>query len=171
VILQKFLTIKILLLALIAVLLISCTNSKVSTLDFNWLNANKIEAGIEQPKFNDTKYFIKDFGAVSDGIFDCTNAINSAIQKCSANGGGKVVITKGIYLTGSIHLLSNVNLHIEENAVLKFSTDPEKYLPIVFTRWEGVECMNYSSLIYAYGQQNIAITGKGILDGQSSNEN
>ena len=51
-------------------------------------------------------------------------------------------------------------------SVIKFSTDPKKYLPLVFTRWEGVECMNYSSLIYAYGQENIAITGSGILDGQ-----
>jgi polygalacturonase len=79
-----------------------------------------------------------------------------------------VVVPRGTYCTGAIQLKSNVNLHLMEGAVLKFSTDPHQYLPVVFTRWEGIECMNYSALIYAFEQKNIAITGKGILDGQGA---
>src|SRR5207253_10127781 len=86
-------------------------------------------------------------------------------------GGGRVVVPAGVFLTGAIHLKSNVNLYISEGATLKFSTDPEKYLPVVFTRFEGTECMNYSPLIYAFEQQNIAVTGKGVLDGSASAEN
>ena len=71
---------------------------------------------------------------------------------------------------GPIHLLSNVDLHLEENAVVKFSTDADDYLPTVLTRFEGVELMNYSPLVYAYQQQNIAVTGKGTLDGQADND-
>jgi unsaturated rhamnogalacturonyl hydrolase len=80
------------------------------------------------------------------------------------------VVPAGEWLTGAIHLLSNVNLHVAEGATLRFSTDPSHY-PLVFTRWEGVECINYSPLIYAFEQENIAITGKGTLDGAASNDN
>ena len=73
----------------------------------------------------------------------------------------------GQWHTGAIRLKSNVNLHIAEGATLKFSADPAKY-PVVFTRWEGVECMNYSPLIYAWEQENVAVTGKGTLDGSAS---
>ena len=58
-------------------------------------------------------------------------------------------------------------MHLDTNAVLKFSTDPKAYLPAVFTRFEGMECWNFSPLIYAYGQENIAVTGEGTLDGQA----
>jgi polygalacturonase len=81
------------------------------------------------------------------------------------------VVPAGTFLTGAIYLKSNVNLYISKDAVVKFSTDPNQYLPAVFTRWEGVECMNYSALIYAYGEKNIAVTGEGTLDGQGSNDN
>jgi polygalacturonase len=64
-----------------------------------------------------------------------------------------------------------LTLVICKDAIIKYSTDPKKYLPVVFTRWEGVECMNYSPLIYAYEQENIAVTGEGLLDGSGSNEN
>ncbi len=77
---------------------------------------------------------------------------------------------KGEYLTGAIHLKNNVNLHISKDAVVKFSTNPKDYLPIVHARWEGVDLMNYSPLIYAYGQKNIALTGEGLLDGQADNK-
>jgi polygalacturonase len=66
---------------------------------------------------------------------------------------------------------SNVNLHIEAGAELVFSTNPKDYLPLVRTRWEGDDCFNYSPLIYANGQSNFAVTGKGLLDGQGSTEN
>ncbi len=82
-----------------------------------------------------------------------------------------MVVPPGVFLTGAIHLKSKVNLFLSKGAVLRFSTDPAMYLPAVFTRWEGVECMNYSALIYAYEQENIAVTGEGVLDGQASREN
>jgi polygalacturonase len=136
-----------------------------------WEQLNEIVSNITLPEFPDQVFNIIDYGAVGDGITDCTNAFKEAIDDCSKNGGGKVVVPAGIFLTGAIHLKSNINLYISEGAVVKFSDDKNKYLPVVFTRWEGVECMNFSPLIYAYEQENIALTGKGVLDGQGSNEN
>jgi polygalacturonase len=81
-----------------------------------------------------------------------------------------VVVPKGLFVTGAIHLKSNVNLHLTEGSTLQFSPEPASYLPVVLTRWEGVECMNYSPLIYAFGQKNIAITGQGTLDGSATTE-
>src|SRR5205085_3297419 len=79
-------------------------------------------------------------------------------------GGGRVVVPPGEWLTGAIQLKSNVNLHVSQGATLRWIFDLTKY-PTVFTRWEGVECMNYSAFIYAFEQENIAITGTGTLDG------
>jgi polygalacturonase len=78
-----------------------------------------------------------------------------------------VVVPAGTFLTGAIHLLSNVDLHVAEGATVLFSQDPNDYLPVVFTRWQGIELMNYSPLIYSYGQRNIAVTGQGTLNGQA----
>jgi len=136
-----------------------------------WDNIDEILKNINPPVFQNREFDITSFGAVGDGTTDCTEAINKAITQCSGDGGGKVIVPEGIYLTGAVHLKSNVNLYVSENAVLKFTTDKSKYLPVVLTRWEGVECMNYSPLIYAYEQENIAVTGKGILDGQGNNDN
>jgi polygalacturonase len=80
-----------------------------------------------------------------------------------------VIVPRGTFLTGPITLKSNVNLHVAEGATLRFSRDPKDY-PLVYTRWEGVECMNYSPLVYAFEQTNLAITGTGTLDGQSDRE-
>src|SRR5204862_6043835 len=114
---------------------------------------------------------ITNFGAVADGKSDSTEAIRKAIAACNAAGGGRVVVPAGIFLTGAIHLKSNVNLYVSEGATLKFSTDSEKYLPVVYTSFEGTECMNYSPFVYAFEQENIAITGSGTLDGSASDEN
>lgn len=126
----------------------------------------RILASIRPPKFKKKDYFITNFGAVSGGKTLCTEAVKKAIEECSQKGGGRVVVPKGEWLTGAVHLRSNVNLHIQKGATLKFSTDPRDYLPLVFTRWEGMELMHISPLIYAYEQQNIAVTGEGTLDGQ-----
>jgi polygalacturonase len=126
----------------------------------------QISARIKPPKFNKKDYKITKFGAVADGKTLCTEAFNKAIEKCSRKGGGRVVVPKGEYLTGAIHLKSNVNLYVSKGATIKFSMNPKDYLPIVHTRWEGMELMHLSPLIYAYEQTNIAITGEGTLDGQ-----
>ncbi len=98
---------------------------------------------------------------------NCTAAIRRAIEACSAAGGGRVVVPAGRFLTGAVHLDSNVNLHVVRGATLAFSRDPRHYLPAVLTRFEGTELMNYSPFIYAYEKDNIAITGEGTLDGQA----
>jgi unsaturated rhamnogalacturonyl hydrolase len=136
-----------------------------------WQTAAAILARIKPPQFPARDFAIADFGAVVGGTADCSSALRQAIAACSAAGGGRVVVPAGVFLTGAIQLKSNVNLHLTEGATLLFSTDPAAYLPVVFTRWEGVECMNYSPFIYAFEQENIAVTGSGTLDGQASEEN
>lgn len=76
----------------------------------------------------------------------------------------------GVFSTGAIHLESHIDLHVSEGATLRFSPDPERYLPVVLTRWEGIECMNYSPLIYALDAENVAVTGTGTLDGSASDD-
>ena len=136
-----------------------------------WQDLPKIAAKIQPPTFAERRFAITDFGAKNDGTSDCSAAIRKAIETCNAAGGGHVVVPAGDYLTGAIHLLSNVDLHLDERATLHFSTDPNAYLPAVHTRWEGTECMNYSALIYAFGQENIAVTGAGTLDGGAGDDN
>ena len=125
---------------------------------------------IKPPRFPKHTLYLDRFGAKPDGRTDCTAAFRAAIDQCSKAGGGRVVVPAGTYLTGAIHLKSNVNVEVSEGATIKFSTNPKDYLPVVFSRWEGTELFNYSPFIYAFEQQNIAITGKGTLDGQSNNE-
>ena len=136
-----------------------------------WNELENILTRIKPPAFPNKDFNITNYGAVGDGKTLCTQAFKDAIDACSKAGGGRVLIPEGEFLTGAIHLKNNVNLYLSKNSVIRFSTDPKDYLPVVFTRWEGVECMNYSPLIYAYEQENIAVTGEGILDGCGKNEN
>jgi unsaturated rhamnogalacturonyl hydrolase len=136
-----------------------------------WDEVPSILARIQAPEFPARDFEISNYGAKADGQMDCTEAIRQAIDACHQAGGGRVVVPAGSFLTGAVHLKSGVNLHVAEGATLKFIPDPKKYLPVVRTRYEGVECMNYSPLIYAYGQENIAVTGKGTLDGSANREN
>jgi polygalacturonase len=124
-----------------------------------------ILARIQPPRFPNRDFDITRYGATGDGVKDCSEAITRAIAACSAAGGGRVVVPKGIYMTGPIHLKSNIDLHVAEGATLRFVRDPKRYLPLVYSRWEGMECMNYSPFIYSDGQDNIAVTGSGTLDG------
>ncbi|WP_233269367.1 glycosyl hydrolase family 28 protein [Alteribacillus sp. YIM 98480] len=136
-----------------------------------WEQVPEILENIEEPSFPDAEFDVTEYGADNEGEEKSTDAINEAIQEANDEGGGRVVIPEGTYLTGAIHLEDNINLHIEEGAEVKFSQDPEDYLPVVKTRWEGVELYNYSPLIYAYEKENIAITGEGKLNGQADDEN
>jgi len=135
-----------------------------------WSTEAEILARIHQPTFPARDFKITDFGAAADGTTHCTAAIRSAIGACAQAGGGRVVVPTGTFLTGAIELLSNVNLHLEDGATLRFLPDPAAYLPMVRVRWEGIECLNYSPFIYAYNQENIAVTGHGTLDGSASSE-
>src|SRR5213075_2449658 len=104
---------------------------------------------IKPPIFKNQDFIITDFGATGDGITKNTEAFRKAIDTCAASGGGRVVVPAGKFLTGAIYLKSNVNLHLQNNATIVFSHDTTDY-PVVFTRWEGMECMNYSAQIYAF---------------------
>ncbi|MFA9388553.1 MAG: glycoside hydrolase family 28 protein [Prolixibacteraceae bacterium] len=119
---------------------------------------------IQIPNFeNCPKLVITQFGAINGDKEKNSRAIEQAIEKANQIGGGIVIIPPGEWLTGKIHLKNNVNLHLEKGAVLLFSEDPTDYLPPVHTTWEGMECYNYSPLIYAYESKNVAITGEGEL--------
>jgi len=132
-----------------------------------WGAVPQILARVVAPTFAAREFDVTAFGARGDGRTDCTGAFRAAIAACSAAGGGHVVVPSGRFLTGPIHLRSNVNLNVRREATVAFSRDPRAYLPPVFTRWEGVELMGYSPLIYAFQQENVAVTGEGTLDGQA----
>jgi polygalacturonase len=138
--------------------------------DDAWARAAAIRARVTVPVFPDREFPIVQFGAREGGVADCSDAFRRAIAACAAAGGGHVVVPPGRFLTGPIHLDDRVDLHLEREATVAFSQDPRHYLPLVFTRWEGVELMNYSPLIYAFGKRGVAITGEGTLDGQASEE-
>jgi polygalacturonase len=121
---------------------------------------------VRAPKFPARVVDIRDHGAVADAPVDCTLAIAAAIAACAGAGGGRVRVPAGTWSTGPIHLRSNINLHLEAGATLRFSNDAGEYLPPVFVRWGGQECYNYSPLIYARDCTNIAVTGPGMLLGQ-----
>jgi polygalacturonase len=131
-----------------------------------WTLLPAILKRIQAPTFPDRTFDPTRYGAAGDGKTDCTDAFRRAIDECSKAGGGRVSLPAGNFLSAAIHLRSNVNLHVPSGATIRFARDPRRYLPVVYTRWEGVECMNYSPFVYAYGQENIAITGGGALDGQ-----
>lgn len=134
-----------------------------------WDDYDYVLSRIQAPTFPAKDFPITDFGAQPGG-FDNTGAIAQAIAACHAAGGGRVVVPAGEWHTTAIELKSNVNLHVAKGATLRWIFAPEKY-PIVFTRWEGVELMNISPFIYAFEQENIAITGEGTLDGGADWDN
>lgn len=127
----------------------------------------KILTRIKPPEFRKKDFLITKYGAVEGGSAICTEAFAKAIDACTRSGGGRVVVPKGTFLTGAIHLKSNVNLFVSEGATVKFSKEGKDYLPVVRTRWEGMDLMGHSAFIYAFEQTNIAVTGTGTLDGQS----
>lgn len=162
---------KIIFSLLILGLVTGCKNETKTQVTPKMDAADLIIESIIVPEFPDNNFNIADYGAVADGKTDNTQAIKDAIKACVDAGGGKVIIPNGQFLTGPIHLKSNVNLHLEKGAEVLFTKDKKAYLPMVRTSYEGVELMNYSPLIYAYQQKNIAVTGSGTFNGQAGNEN
>ncbi|MFA6744068.1 MAG: glycoside hydrolase family 28 protein, partial [Candidatus Neomarinimicrobiota bacterium] len=149
-------------------LIFTCGTAQTSAV--GWDQVPAILEKIVPPKFNNKDFDITKFGAIGDGKFDCTQAFARAVEACHQAGGGRVIVPSGEFLSGAIQLKSNVNLHVTGEGVILFSKDMRKFLPIVYTRFEGMECMNYSPFIYAYEQENLAITGSGVIDGQADNE-
>jgi polygalacturonase len=134
--------------------------------DDDWVLAEQIVQTIKLPEIPDKDYLITDFGAVADDKKDDRPAILAAIEKAGKDGGGRIILPAGKWLSqGPVHLKSRINLHLSENAVLLFGRHPDDYLPVVLTRWEGTELYSYSPFIYAYKVHDVAITGKGLIDG------
>ena len=131
----------------------------------------QIEQSIQAPKLTDKVFLITKYGAATDATAAANQeVIQKAIDKCSKKGGGRVVVPAGCtFLTGAIELKSGVNLEVQEGAVLLFAFEPQLY-PIVETSWEGLDCYNLSPCIYAFKAQDIAITGKGTINGGGSND-
>jgi polygalacturonase len=121
-----------------------------------WDEARAILGRIKEPAFPDRDFNVTRYPSIND-----------AIAACNAAGGGRVVVPAGEFTTGPLRLKSRVNLHLSAGSVVKFSTDPKAFLPVVFTRYEGTELMNYSPFIYGFEEQDVAITGTGTLDGQA----
>jgi polygalacturonase len=133
-----------------------------------WDAVPAILDSIKPPTFPDRDFSISEHGAVGDGQTDCRPALDAAIAACHEAGGGRVVVPAGDWLVkGPIHLKSNVNLHLDSGATVRFSTDPADYLPAVLARFEGNDMLNYSPFLYALDAENIAITGAGTFDGQA----
>jgi len=130
------------------------------TVNYSWKNLPKIK----QPVFKADTFNISKFGAIANGQALNTNSINQAIVTCSAAGGGVVLIPPGYWLTGPIELKSNVNLHLEENALLQFTSDFSQY-KIIEGNYEGMPCARNQSPIMGTNLENIAITGFGTIDG------
>lgn len=131
---------------------------------------SRIERQVTEPIFVARDFDIRRYGAKPEAdARKNQKAINRAIEKCSKAGGGRVVVADGVYHTGAIRLLDNVNLYVDSTATLQFVFEPELY-PIVPTRWEGLDCRNLSPCIYAYQAKNVALTGRGVIDGGGTNE-
>lgn len=150
------------LLLLICFSTVSCDKQKVTYKSVE-ISSPFPMMSIKECIFPNRDFSIVDFGAIEGGKVINTKAIAKAITACNKEGGGRVVIPAGEWLTGPIHFKSNVDLHLAEGAVVRFTDNPEDYLPAVMTSWEGMECYNYSPLVYAHECKNIAITGKGKL--------
>ncbi|WP_440903386.1 glycoside hydrolase family 28 protein [Catenovulum sp. SX2] len=133
-----------------------------------WQQAQQIIDNIQTPKIPPVAVSLAKFNPQADGTGDNTQVFANAIEYLHQKGGGKLIVPAGVYQTGPIHLQSNIELHIEKDAVISFFTDAEKYQPYVLTRWEGSDVMSYSPLIYAYKKHDIAITGQGTLQGNAS---
>jgi len=124
---------------------------------------------IQLPKIPFFKIEVTKLGAKGDSISNAKPAFDKAMALCKKNNGGTIIVPKGIYtLNGPIHFVSNVKLHLEDGAKIRFGSNPKDY-PLVLTSWEGTMLYNYSPMLYGNNVENIAITGNGIIDGEAKN--
>lgn len=134
----------------------------------DWALVETIASSIESPRIPARDYLVSDFGAAGDAAADARPAILAAIARAAGEGGGRVVLSPGVWLSrGPIHLRSRVELHLQRGAHLLFSPEPGDYLPVVETRWEGTRLFSYSPLLYARDVEDVAITGPGTIDGNA----
>ena len=161
--------IKYVLPAIVPLIFISLFSCRAGREAVNWEAAQEIIKNITRPQFPDREFSVTDYGAVGNSITPCRQAFQKAVDACNQSGGGRVIVPAGnFYLDGPIHLKSNVHLVLNKDTRLEFSKHPQDYLPMVLTRWEGTELYNYSPFIYAYQAINVAITGRGVIDGNAA---
>jgi polygalacturonase len=133
-------------------------------------SSNKVDAIIKRiqlPIIPNFKTSVAEYGAKGDSVTNCKSAFDKAMRACEKRKGGTIIVPKGIYtLNGPIHFVSNVNLHLEEGAKIRFGSNPKDY-PLVLSSWEGTMLYNYSPMIYGNNLENVAITGNGIIDGEA----
>jgi len=131
-----------------------------------WTEAHAMAAAIEAPRIPQRDFAVHGF---ADGRTDARPAIQAAIDEASRAGGGRVVLGQGLWFSrGPVRLRSRIELHLAANATLLFSPEPDDYLPVVRTRWEGTEVYTYSPLVYAANADDVAITGPGVIDGNAA---
>lgn len=154
---------------LYVIVLVCCLQSVQSQSVFNKDTVIKtIENRISLPTIPDYTIHVTKLGAKGDGIKNCKQAFDKAMKVCLKHKGGTIVVPKGEYkLNGPIHFVSGVNLHLEEGAKIVFGSNPKDY-PLVLTSWEGTTLYNYSPMIYGLNVENVAITGKGVIDGEGN---
>ncbi len=143
---------------------ISCSDAKASDSEEGGLDLPFDMPKVVVPEFNADTFNIVDYGAISNGKFLNTGVINSTIDLCSKNNGGVVLIPKGVWLTGPVVLKDNVNIHLEGGALLQFSGDRSLY-PLLENFYEGKKNPRCQNPISGKNLKNIAITGKGVIDG------
>ncbi len=130
---------------------------------------NAIVKRIQLPIIPLYKIEVTKLGAKGDSVSNAKPAFDKAMALCKKNNGGTIIVPKGIYtLNGPIQFVSNVKLHLEDGAKIRFGSNPKDY-PLVLTSWEGTLLYNYCPLIYGNNVENIAITGNGIIDGEAKN--
>lgn len=159
----------------IALLLFAGVSDTFSSDVFDGIEAERVNRRdsllklITGARIPDNIVSITDFGAKGDGVRNCKPAFDKAMKNASKQGGAHIIVPAGTYLVkGPIHFVSNVCLDLAEGAVIKFAPEPEYYLPIVNTSWEGTFLYNYSPFIYGYGLHDVSIIGKGSIDGDAS---
>lgn len=128
------------------------------------ISPNPIKGLAQLPELFNSSVSIVEFGAVSDGETVVSKSFARAIDSMHHSGGGKIIVPKGLWITGPIELKSNINLHLDSGAVILFSKNLDDY-PLIMSYWEGKQEVRAMPLIYAKDAENIAITGNGIIDG------
>ncbi len=136
--------------------------------DYDSAKRDEILKSVSGAKIPATAKSILKFGAKGDGRKDCLPAFKKAMAQSKKNGGLRIVVPAGVYyIKGPIHFESNTCIDLQEGATLKFAPEPEYYLPMVKTSWEGTFLQNHSPFIYGYNLHDVAITGKGTIDGNA----
>ncbi len=152
--------------SLLVLVMASCGDTATTKSPYSYLYENlPFDMPIvTPPTFPNYSVSIKDFGGIGDGTYLNTEAFAAAIDQVASKGGGKVIVPAGVWFTGPIVLKSNINLHLEDRAIVLFSPDKSLY-PLVETSFEGLDTRRAQSPIWGKNLQNVAITGSGAIDG------